>query len=146
MNRRRNVAWFVAVAVGLMLIPATGAMAEKKHEKKQNAAIGKAAKAAARALARTAALTTTVGDHTKSLADLQTLANGIDGRLKVIEAGVPQVLDGLTKLQAAALALKAGLETAGAGLNSLKTLATSQEYGIGQLVVLTPSPAAELGS
>jgi hypothetical protein len=129
MKRRRNVAWLVAVAVGLMLIPATGAMAASKHEKKQNAAIGKASKAAARALARTAALTTTVGDQTKSLADLQTSTTGIDNRLKAIEAGVPQVLDGLTKLQAAALALKSGLETAGAGLTTLGDAYKAVEYG-----------------
>jgi hypothetical protein len=129
MNRRRNVAWLLAVAVGLMLVPATGAMAASKHEKKQNAAIGKASKAAARALARTAALTTAVGDHTKSLADLQTLATGVDNRLKVIEAGVPQVLDGLGKLQAAALALKTGLETAGAGLTTLGDAYKAVEYG-----------------
>src|SRR3954465_5154885 len=129
MNRRRNVAWLLAVAVGLMLIPATGAMAASKHEKKQNAAIGKASKAAARALAGTPALTTAVGDHTKSLADLQTLATGIDNRLKVIEAGVPQGLDGLTKLQAAALALKTGLETAGAGLTKLGDAYQAVEYG-----------------
>src|SRR5690349_13022127 len=101
MRKRRNVAWIVAVVAALMLIPAIDASAASKHEKKQNAAIGKASKAAARALNRIAALTTTVGDQTKSLADLQTQATGIDNRLKVIEAGVPQVLDGLTKLQAA---------------------------------------------
>jgi hypothetical protein len=139
MTKRRTVAWLVAVAVGMMVIPAANAMgftaAEKKHELKQNAAIGKTAKAAARALNRIAALTTAVGDQTKSLADLQTLTTGIDNRLKLIEGGVPQVLDGLTKLQAAALALKTGLETAGAGLVSLKTLATSTEYGIGQVFI-----------
>src|SRR3954467_406061 len=113
MRKRRNVAWLVAAVVALALVPAMDASAISKHEKKQNAAIGKASKAAARALTRIAALTTVVGDQTKSLADLQTLTNGIDGRLKTIEAGVPQVLDGLTKLQAAALALKTGLETAG---------------------------------
>src|SRR3954453_12737217 len=126
MRKRRTVAWLTAVAVVSMLVMASAALgfnaAEKKHEKKQNAAIGKAAKAAARALTRTAALTTAVADHTKSLADLQTLATGIDNRLKVIEAGVPQVLDGLAKL-------KAGLETAGAGLTTLGDAYQAVGYG-----------------
>src|SRR3954466_3451693 len=129
MSKRRNVALLLAVVVGMMLVPAMSASAASKHEKKQNAAIGKASKAAARALTRIAALTTVVGDQTKSLADLQTLTNGIDGRLKTIEAGVPQVLDGLTKLQAAALALKTGLETAGAGLTTLGDAYKAVEYG-----------------
>jgi hypothetical protein len=145
MRKRRNVALLLAVVVGMMLVPAMSASAASKHENKQNAAIGKASKAAARALTRIAALTTVVGDQTKTLADLQTLTNGIDGRLKFIEGAAPQLVDGLTKLQTAALQLKAGLETAGAGLTSLKTLATSQEYGIGQVIVLvgaTPTPEA----
>src|SRR3954467_14001986 len=102
MRKRRNVAWLVAAVVALALVPAMDASAASKHEKKQNAAIGKASKAAARALTRIAALTTAVGDNTKSLADLQTSTTGIDNRLKVIEAGVPQVLDGLSKLATAA--------------------------------------------
>jgi hypothetical protein len=51
-----------------------------------------------------AALTTTVGDHTKSLADLQTLANGIDGRLKFIEGAAPAIVQGLTDLKNATTA------------------------------------------
>jgi X-X-X-Leu-X-X-Gly heptad repeat protein len=95
-----------------------------------------------------------VNAQTKSLADLTTLVTGIDTRLKAIEAGVPQVLDGLAKLADAAnklkdglTQLKTGLEQAGAGLTSLKTLATSQEYGFGQLLTSTGGPpTAEAGS
>jgi hypothetical protein len=120
-----------------MLVLASSAMgftkAEKKHEKKQNAAIGKAAKAAARALNRTAALTTAVGDHTKSLADLQTASTGIDNRLKTIEAGVPLVFDGLTKLGEAATQLKDGLTALSAGTTAGFTKVTETfravEYG-----------------
>jgi X-X-X-Leu-X-X-Gly heptad repeat protein len=139
MNRRRNVAWLVAIAVGLMLVPATGAMATSKHEKKQNAAIGKASKAAARALNRIAALTTAVGTQTKSLADLQTQGTGLDNRLKVIEAGVPQVLDGLSKLATAAQQLKDGLTTVGAGLTTLGSAYQAVEYGVRASSPATPT-------
>jgi hypothetical protein len=119
MRKRRNVAWLLVLVVGMMLVPAIEASAftkaEKKHEKKQNAAIGKASKAAARALNRTAALTTTVGQQTKSLADLQTLATGIDNRLKFIEGAAPTIIAGLTEL-------KANLEKLGA-------LVQAVEYG-----------------
>jgi hypothetical protein len=139
----------------MMLVPTFDAMAASKHEKKQNAAIGKAAKAAARALTRTAALTTSVAQHTKSLADLQVLAGGIDTRLKAIEAGVPQVLDGLTKLQQAALDLKQGLLDLKAGTEGgfakVTTVLSSTEYGVGQAIVVvdpggTPTPTPEAGN
>jgi hypothetical protein len=113
MRKRRTVAWLLALAVGMMLVPAMNASAASKHEKKQNAAIGKATKAAAKALRRVAAVTTTVGDHTKTLADLQTLVNGIDGRLKFIEGAAPAIVDGLTKLQA-------GLEKLGAAYQAVE--------------------------
>ncbi len=127
MRKRRTVAWLLAVAVGMMLVPAMNASAASKHETKQNAAIGKATKASAKALRRIAALTTVVTQHTAALSDLDT-------RVKAIEGGVPQVLKGLNDL-------KDGLTAAGAGLTSLKTLATSTEYGIGQ-VTIGGTPAA----
>ena len=70
MTKRRNVAWLVAALVGLMLVPAVSAMAASKHEKAQNAAIGKATKAAAK-VARTAKLTTTVGGQATAISGLQ---------------------------------------------------------------------------
>jgi hypothetical protein len=121
MRKRRTVAWLLALAVGMMLVPAISTAASK-HEKKQNAAIGKIAKAAAKALNRTAALTTAVADHTKSLADLQTLATGIDNRLKFIEGAAPVIVQGLTDL-------KNGLITAGAGLQKLGDAYQAVEYG-----------------
>ena len=122
MRKRRNVALLLAVVVGMMLVPAINASAASKHEKKQNAAIGKAAKAAATALRRVAAVTKTVGDQTKSLADLQVLAAGIDGRLKFIEGAAPQIVDGLNQL-------KAGLTTAAAALQKLGDAYQAVEYG-----------------
>jgi hypothetical protein len=147
MRKRRTVAWLVACAVGLTLVPATQAMAASKHERKQDARIVKvnkrltaAIKRAAKTATTVATLTGTVGNQAKALVDLTTLTADINGRLKTIEAGVPAVLDALTKLGDAATQLKAGLEAAGAGLTSLKTLATSQEYGVGQ-VLLGATPA-----
>jgi hypothetical protein len=77
--------------------------------------------------------------NVQGLKDLQTLTGQIDTRLKGIEAAAPVILDALTKL-------KDGLTQVGAGLTSLKTLATSTEYGIGQVIVLNPAPNGEAGS
>jgi uncharacterized phage infection (PIP) family protein YhgE len=142
MKRRTKLAWLVVVAVlGLTLVPAMDASAltkkQRSAEKKQNKKIQRALNGVA-----------TVGKNLATLAsaldDEKGKSSGIDARLKVIEGGVPQVFDALTKLADAAAQLKTGLETAGAGLTSLKTLATSQEYGFGQVVVLvggtTPTP------
>jgi hypothetical protein len=130
MRKRRTVAWLLAVVVGMMLVPAMSASAASQHETKQNAAIGKASKAATKALNRIAALTVVVTKHTQALTDLDT-------RVKAIEAGVPQVLDGLTKLSAAATQLKdglttvgAGLTTVGAGLTKLADAYGAVEYGV----------------
>jgi hypothetical protein len=154
MRRRRTVAWLVAVAVGLTLVPATAAMAANKHEKRQDARIVKVNKRVTQALKKAtstankvAGLTTALQDQTAALVNVTTLANGLDTRVKTIEAGIPAVLDALTKLGTAAQQLKDGLTAAGAGLNSLKTLATSQEYGFGQLLTSTGGPpTAEAGS
>lgn len=146
MRKRRTVAWLLAVSVGLMLVPAVDAMASKKSEKKQNAAIVKVAKATAKVTKKVATLSTSVTNQGTAIVTLTTTIGGIDTRLKAIEAAAPQIIDGLTQLKDAATLLKTGLETAGAGLNSLKTLATSTEYGIGQVVVLEPAPNAQEGS
>jgi hypothetical protein len=80
--------------------------------------------------------------NVQGLKDLQTLTGQIDARLKGIEAAAPVILDALTKL-------KDGLTAASAGLTQLKTLATSTEYGIGQVIVLVgagPTPTPQGGS
>lgn len=151
MSKRRTVAWLVAVAVGLTLIPAVDAMArttrQSTAEKKQNQRITRLVQATVKVSNDVAGLTTKVTDQGAGLTTLTTAVTGIDGRLKTIEAGVPQVLAGLTQLSAAATQLKDGLTTVGAGLVSLKTLATSTEYGFGQAIVLVGStPTAEAGS
>jgi hypothetical protein len=156
MKRQRKSACIAALAVGLMLVLTTDAMAitPAQRERAQNARITKVIRTTKTIIVNVAGLTKTVGQHTKSLATLQTLVNGIDtkltgvdGRVATIEAGVPVVIDNLTKLAAAAQALKDGLTTVGAGLTSLKTLATSQEYGIGQAIVLVgATPTAEAGN
>src|SRR3954452_24901495 len=119
MRKRRTIAWLVACSVGLMLVPATEAMAISKAEKKQNARItkinkrlSKAIKAATKTTKSVATLSTTVGNQTQALATLTTLANatdakvtaldtkatGIDNRLKFIETAAPTIVDNLTKL------------------------------------------------
>jgi hypothetical protein len=129
MKKRRTVAWLLTVAVGLLLVPAVNAMASAQSEKKQNTRITKVVKATAKLAVKVAGVTKTVGDHTKSLADLQTADTALSGRIKAIEDGVPTVIDGLTKLGAAAAALKTGLETAGAGLTTLGDAYKAVEYG-----------------
>ena len=62
-----------------------------------------------------------MASDTNLITNLQGQAGKLDTRLKAIEAAAPQIIDALTKL-------KDGLTQAAAGLNSLKTLATSQEY------------------
>ena len=61
MKKRRTVAWLLAVAVGLSLVPAVDAMASAKSEKKQNAAIAKVAKATAKVAKSVKAVSKTVG-------------------------------------------------------------------------------------
>jgi hypothetical protein len=139
--RRLPLAIAAVAALGLLTAAPAGAYSagEKRAERKQNTRIKTALKGlSAQQVVNQA--------QDKSLTDLKTLAEGIDGRVKAIEAGVPLVFDGLKKLEQAALDLKAGLETAGAGLTSLKTLAGATEYGVGQVVVLEPAPNPQEGS
>src|SRR3954447_22412074 len=84
----------------------------------------------------------------KKIAAVLTLLSGkgLDGRLKVIEDAAPQIIDGLTQLKDGLTQLEDGLTQAGDGLTKLKTLASSTEYGIGQLIVLEPAPNPQEGS
>jgi hypothetical protein len=123
----RKVALFGAAVVILALLPASSAVAynakEKKSEVRQNARTKKLSKDL-----------TAVKKSLLELPGLITKVDGIDGRLKAIEAAAPQLVKGLNDLKDASLALKAGLE-------GLKSLATSTEYGIGQ-VFIGASPAS----
>jgi X-X-X-Leu-X-X-Gly heptad repeat protein len=150
MNRGLKRAALVAVAVGLLLVPATNAAAAgsraSAREQAQNHRISKVIDATRKISVQLGGLSggirtlgETVASHTNSIADLKGQTGKLDSRLKVIEGAAPQILDALTKL-------KDGLTQAADGLTKLKTLATSTEYGFGQLIVLTPGPQAEAGS
>ena len=149
MKRGRMCAALCAVAVGLLLVPAVDASAANSNsarEQAQNHRISRVIEVTRQITVKVGNLggslnklfTATVG-NVQGLKDLQTLTGQIDTRLKGIEAAAPQIIDALGKL-------KDGLTQVGAGLTSLKTLATSTEYGIGQLIVLNPAPNAEAGS
>jgi hypothetical protein len=133
-----------------MLVPAIDAAAASRsaaREQVQNHRITRVVRQARDTTLKVASVAGKLGNLDKIVAgngqkliELDALAKNVDGRLKGIEASVPAVLDALTKL-------KDGLTAAAAGLNSLKTLATSQEYGFGQLLTSTGGPpTAEAGS
>jgi hypothetical protein len=133
--RRLPLAIAAVAALGLVTAGPAGAYSagEKRAEKKQNTRIKSALKGlSAQQVVNQA--------QDKSFADLKTLAEGTDARLKVIEGAAPQIIDGLNQLKDAAGQLKTGLETAGAGLNSLKTLAGATEYGFAQVVIISAGP------
>lgn len=119
----RKVALWGATALLLVLLPAASASAysasEKRAEKRQNA--------------RTAKLSKDVTAIKKSLVTLAadapgltTKVDGIDGRLKAIEAAAPALIKGLSDL-------KTGLETAGGKLAQLGDAYQSVEYGVARL-------------
>jgi hypothetical protein len=106
------------------------------HEAEQDFNIRRATRANNHQRAQIAEVTNSLGAAVEKL-------TGLDATLTNL---TPIVTKALTDLQAGLVAVGNGLTTVGNGLVSLKTLATSTEYGIGQLVVLTPGPAAEAGS
>jgi hypothetical protein len=113
-------------AVALCAVPVV-ASAASRTDRSQNTRIKRHAKS----IKKLAAVLTVLTGGSK----------GLDGRLKTIEEAAPQIIDGLAKL-------KDGLTQAGDGLTKLKTLATSQEYGFGQVLVISAGPTvnAEGGS
>ena len=137
MHMARGKIALIAAAVAMLALATAGTAGaytarEKAAERKQNTRIKTALKGVN-------AQTLVNNTQTQSLVDIRTLAEDVDKRLKVIEGAAPQIVQGLNDL-------KTGLETAGAGLTSLKTLATSTEYGFGQVIVLTPGATPQLGS
>jgi hypothetical protein len=132
-----------------LLVPVSASAASRgaAREQAQNHRISKVIDATRQIAVKVGGLTgglrtlgETVASHSNSITDLQGQSGKLDTRLKAIEAAAPQIIDALTKL-------KDGLTQAAAGLNSLKTLATSQEYGFGQLLTSTGGPpTAEAGS
>jgi hypothetical protein len=132
MRKRRTVAWLVAFAVGLMLVPAMDAAAASrsvKREQAQNHRITKVVKQARATALKVASLVGTVGNLNQLVATNGQKLIDVDTRLKAIEAGVPAVFDALTKLGTAAQQLKDGLTTVGAGLTKLGDAYQAVEYG-----------------
>jgi hypothetical protein len=129
MYQGRRMARLVVLALALVLVVPTVAGAyskkDRKSEAKQNAAVKKLQKNLKAATKSLNVVKTTVSDQGKTLTALDTSVKGIDGRLKVIEGAAPQIIT---------------------GLQSLKTLASATEYGIGQVVVLEPTPNPQEGS
>jgi hypothetical protein len=118
MRKRRTIAWLVAAAVGLTLVPAMDAAAKSRSsaaEQTQNHRISRVVKQARATALKVASVIHTLSNLNKIVADngqhiinLTTQANGIDGRLKGIEAAAPIIIAGLTKLGAAYPAVEYG--------------------------------------
>src|SRR3954470_10217974 len=110
MKRGRTCAALVAVALGLLLVPAMNASAAVQgsaREQAQNHRISRVIDATRQITLKLGNLTGTLGNvgkeivgHEQRLQSLETLTGNIDGRLKLIEAAAPQIVDALQKLQA----------------------------------------------
>jgi hypothetical protein len=133
MRRGRRCAALCAVAVGLVLVPATNSMAASSRtaarEQAQNHRISKVIATTRQITVKLGGLSgglrtlgETVASHTNLLQNLQSLTGNLDTRVKAIEAVGPQILDALTKL-------KDGLTAAGAGLQKLGDAYQAVEYG-----------------
>lgn len=145
MQRRITLVLAAVAALCLVVaIPASAAKKGSKTDRAQNKALkayGKAIKKNAKSIRGQSKSVKTLNNSAKSLnssiKSLKEIADRADKSSAAITAGVPTIVKGLTDL-------KTGLLAAGAGLTQLKTLATSQEYGIAQMIVLeggtTPNP------
>jgi hypothetical protein len=132
MKRGRIRAALGAVAVGLLLVfatTATGAVRGSAREQAQNHRISRVIEVTRQISVKVGNLAgnirnagTVLTAHEQKIGALQTQTGNIDGRLKLIEAAAPQIIDALTKL-------KAGLEAAGAGLQKLGDAYQAVEYG-----------------
>jgi hypothetical protein len=110
MKRGRTCAALCAVAVGLLLVPVTNASAISRasaREQAQNHRISRVIETTRQITLKLGNVTGTLGNvgkaivgHEQRLQSLETLTGNIDGRLKVIEAAAPQIIDALQKLQA----------------------------------------------
>jgi hypothetical protein len=110
MKRGRTCAALCAVAVGLLLVPVTNASAISRasaREQAQNHRISRVIETTRQITLKLGNVTGTLGNvgkaivgHEQRLQSLETLTGNINGRLKVIEAAAPQIIDALQKLQA----------------------------------------------
>src|SRR3954447_13036519 len=138
MNRKPyRVALFAALlaALAMCVVPAVSSAATRT-DKGQNKRLARQAKSIKKVSNALTALAGALTDGSK----------GLDGRIKTIEDAPPVIISGLTQLKDGLTQLKDGLTQAGDGLNKLKTLASSTEYGFGQLIVVVggTTPNAEL--
>src|SRR3954453_19669955 len=141
MKRGRTRAALCAVAVGLLLVPATtasGAVRGSAREEAQNPRISRVIEVTRQISVRVGNLAgsirnagTVLTAHEQKINALQTQTGNIDGRLKAIEAAAPQIIDALTKL-------KDGLTTVGAGLQKLGDAYQEVENG---RAAITPGDA-----
>src|SRR3954452_12094182 len=132
MVRGRRCAALCAVAVGLVLVPATDASAISRaaaREQAQNHRISRVIDVTRQLTVKLGNITGDVGNlagvvatNTQGLSSLQSLAGKLDTRVSAIEALGPQIFDALTKL-------KDGLTAAGAGLQKLGDAYQAVEYG-----------------
>ena len=100
---------------------------QSKAIKKNSKSVKKNSTAIRKGNAATKKIDSTTAAAGKAIAALKVIADRADANGNAFVAAAPAVLKGLNDL-------KTGLEAAGAGLVGLRTLATSQEYGFGQVL------------
>ena len=137
----RALALAAVSAVALAMVPGSASAATSKAEKRQNTAIKKAGSTAKKAgsTARKAGSTArkanaraaaAAASATKAINDAKTANNGVGAINTTV---VPAALKALGDLRDGLLALKTGLEAAGAGLTRLGAFVQADEYGVVQI-------------
>jgi hypothetical protein len=140
--RRKGVTACVVAVASLSVLTSTAGAATSKAEKTQNAAIKKGATQIARNKANIAKQNKAIGGILSAASKAGAAINGLTTGLAKAQAdatsangGVAAILSQVPTITNALLALQTGLVQAGAGLTSLQQLATSTEYGIGQVFI-----------
>lgn len=125
----------LALAVGVPTAAAGPKLDKKQNKaiKKQNRTNKKQGKAIKRGNKAVSNIRKAAKATDEAIAALKIVAERGDKNATGILALAPSIVKGLTDLQT-------GLVAAGAGLNSLKTLAGSTEYGFGQVIVVQAGP------
>lgn len=152
MHRRISLL-IVAVAVLCLAVAVPTASAGKKTDRAQNkklkshsksikknsGAIKKNSQRIRIGEADVGKLKSAAKDAADAIQALKGIADRADTNAATVLAAAPAIIKGLNDL-------KDGLVAAGGGLTSLQQLATSQEYGIGQVIVAEPTPNPQEGS
>jgi hypothetical protein len=129
MQRRLATVIAAIAALGLIVaIPASASAKTNKTDSAQNKTLKKQSKSIKSLSKSTKALNKSTKSASSAISALKVVAERGDKNAKTVLDAAPAIIQGLTDL-------KNGLTAAGAGLNSLKTLATSQEYGYGQVLL-----------